>query len=146
MNWQSHNASPLNQTCKVLMALLLVATLVPLSASAAETWETVLDEAGRPIDDLRYESIRKWEDQEKRGLSLYKNGDYAEAYELLTEPARHGLKRAQHSIALMHIQGQSVDKNILIGTALFGLAASWSYRPARQSSQAVEAGAECCPC
>ncbi len=100
-----------------------MAGLVTTTQAAIESIETnVLDSKGRPKDDPRYMEIRVLEEKEQRGVSLYRSGKHEKAYEVLSEPARLGLKRAQHSIALMHIQGQSVQKNLLIGTALFGLA------------------------
>ncbi len=108
---------------KLVIAGLLMAGLVTTTRAAIESMETnVLDSKGRPKDDPRYMEIRTLEEQEQRGVSLYRSGKYEKAYEVLSEPARLGFKRAQHSIALMHIQGQSVQKNLLIGTALFGLA------------------------
>jgi TPR repeat protein len=98
--------------------------LITTTQAAIESMETnVLDSKGRAKDDPRYMEIRNLEEQEQRGISLYRSGKHKKAYEVLSEPASLGLKRAQHSIALMHIQGQSVEKNLLIGTALFGLAA-----------------------
>jgi hypothetical protein len=67
--------------------------------------------------------IQSWEAQERRGLYLYGSESYDRAYELLSDPARRGYKGAQHAMALMHIKGESVEKNVLIGTALMGLAA-----------------------
>ena len=58
----------------------------------------------------------------------------------MAEAARHGLKRAQHSLALMHINGLSVTKNVLIGVALFGLAAESGERKLqREYEKAVKA-------
>lgn len=90
---------------------------------AQEFEETLLDQHGYPLDDPRYVDIRRWFEEEELGTRLYRSEDYADAYPHLAEAARHGFKRAQHNIALMHINGQGVDKNPLIGVALLGLAA-----------------------
>jgi hypothetical protein len=121
----SENASRLPRlvgTLGVVLVMLWAEVLPPAYAQVSASHE-ILDAQGHKLNDPRYELIRVLNDQEQRGLRLFRAGDYAAAYELLSEPARHGLKRAQHSIALMHIEGQSVDKNPLIGIALIGLAA-----------------------
>ncbi len=84
---------------------------------------TMLDSKGRKLSDPDFELIRIWEGQEERGLELFRGENFGAAYEMLTEPARRGFKRAQHALALMHLQGQGVERNPLVGTALFGLAA-----------------------
>ena len=93
------------------------------SVIAQEFEEKVLDKHGYPLDDPRYEDIRGWLDAEERGLALYRAESYQDAYPALAEAARHGFKRAQHNIALMHINGHGVEKNPLVGVALLGLAA-----------------------
>lgn len=82
-----------------------------------------LDTDGRRTDHPSYALILSLEEAEQRGLQLYRTGDHAKAYELLADAARHGMKRAQHAVARMHLEGHGVDKNLLVGTALFGLAA-----------------------
>ena len=42
---------------------------------------------------------------------------------MLSDTARQGFKPSQHTLALMHINGQSVEQNVLVGIALLGLAA-----------------------
>lgn len=103
----------------------LLAGYVALSAATASAEEGGyrLDGGGRNMDDPRYEQIRQWEQLEQRGLALFRKEQHADAYEILAEPARRGFKSAQHALALMHLQEQGVDRNPLIGTALFGLAA-----------------------
>jgi hypothetical protein len=109
-------------TLGVALVMLCAQVLSPAYAQVSASHE-ILDAQGHKLNDPRYELIRVLNDQEEHGLRLFRAGDYAAAYEVLSEPARHGLKRAQHSIALMHIEGQSLDKNPLIGIALIGLAA-----------------------
>jgi len=107
-----------------LFLLLLVAGLLPAEIQGTETnSEILLDSQGHRFDDARYDAIRELHNQEQRGIAKYRAGDYKEAYSLLAESARKGLKRSQHSLALMHIAGQAVAKNILVGVALLGLAA-----------------------
>ena len=106
-----------------LMFFTLWVGLVPLVYAAETRFESIVDSQGHRLDDPRYDLIRALNEQEEQGIGLFRAGEYQAAYEVLSEPARHGLKRAQHSLALMHIQGQSVDKNPLIGIALLGLAA-----------------------
>ena len=112
---------------RVMVFLVLVFVSVVLQAGTT-AFETLIDDHGYPIDDPSYADIRVWLDQEERGLSLFRAKRYVEAYPLLAEAARHGFKRAQHSLALMHINGNSVDKNVLIGIALLGLAAESGER------------------
>jgi hypothetical protein len=107
-----------------LVIWTLTLCFITLNLHAESThFETHVDKYGYPIDDPLYEDIRTWLDQEERGLALFRLPDYEAAYPLLAEPARHGFKRAQHSLALMHLNGHSVEKNVLIGIALLGLAA-----------------------
>ena len=109
---------------KSILAFLLLSSVLGTNVHGAETqFESTLDEQGHRLDDPRYDLIRKWHDQEEQGLKLHRQGQYADAYALLSDPARHGFKRAQHGIALMHIAGQSVEKNALVGIALLGLSA-----------------------
>ena len=110
---------------KVIVLLIIAMQIVPVTAiRAAETVEDhFLDARGRPLNDSIYDGIRQLEERELRGIELYRAEKYEPAYETLAEPARHGLKNAQHSIALMHLMGQGIKKNLLVGTALFGLAA-----------------------
>ena len=111
------------------VTVCLVLSLFFLELRAGTTrFETLVDDHGYPVDDPNFADIRIWLDQEERGLSLFRAKNYEEAYPLLAEAARHGLKRAQHSLALMHINGYSVTKNVLIGVALLGLAAESGER------------------
>lgn len=104
----------------VVMAFILL----PLTAGAAvSNFETLVDEQGYPLDDPRYDDIRIWFENEQNGLRLYRSKSYDQAYPQLAEAARHGFKEAQHGIALMHINGHGVEKNVLVGVALLGLAA-----------------------
>ena len=109
-----------------IIALLIFLILAVMSSSLFAVPQDDLnqrDPHGFDRLDPRYILVIEMHDREDRGVRLYRAGKYKAAYELLAEPARHGLKHAQHSIALMHIQGQSVEKNVLIGIALLGLAA-----------------------
>jgi TPR repeat protein len=111
--------------------------LVPLVYAAETQFESIVDSQGHRLDDPRYDLIRALNEQEERGIGLFRAGEYEVAYEVLSEPARHGLKRAQHSIALMHIAGQSVEKNVLIGIALLGLAAESGDRKLKKEYNAA---------
>ena len=125
--------------CRLTVCLVLSFLFVGLQA-ATTRFETLIDDHGYPVDDPSYADIRIWLDQEERGLALFRAKNYQEAYPLLAEAARHGLKRAQHSLALMHINGDSVTKNVLIGVALFGLAAESGERKLqREYEKAVKA-------
>ncbi len=108
----------------VILAVALATAFVSGGASAARsTYEQSLDRFGYPLDDPEYEAIRLLLEEQERGLSLFRSEKFHEAYEVLEEPARHGFKKAQHALALMHINGTGVEKNILVGVALLGLAA-----------------------
>ncbi len=111
--------------CRRIAMLIFLVASVMLSSSlfAAVPDFDQRDAHGFDRLDPRYAFVTEMHDREDRGVRLYRAKEYKAAYEVLAEPARHGLKRAQHSIALMHIQGQSVEKNVLIGIALLGLAA-----------------------
>jgi hypothetical protein len=106
-----------------VLLVILIAICTSFSAAYAQQSETLLDAQGRPLDDPRYDKIRTLDEAQELGISQYRAGKFELAYKTLSEPARHGYKRAQHSLALMHLSGEFVDKNILIGTALMGLAA-----------------------
>ena len=106
----------------VYIVLLLLLIQAPITF-AQEFNDDLLDAQGYPLADPEYEDIRKWFEEERLGLSLYRSKDYGKAYAHLAEAARHGFKRAQHNIAIMHINGEGVEKNPLIGVALLGLAA-----------------------
>ncbi len=109
--------------CRKMTAYYLLCLLLVSTGLQAENVDYVLDAKGRNLNDPDFALIRDWEAQETRGLEQYRTEDFAGAYQTLTEPARRGLKRSQHALALMHLQGQGVDRNPLVGTALFGLAA-----------------------
>ncbi len=113
--------------CRVTVCLVFSCLCMGLHAGTTQ-FETLVDNHGYPVNDPSYADIRAWLDQEERGLSLFRAKNYERAYPLLAEAARHGLKRAQHSLALMHINGHSVTKNVLIGVALLGLAAESGER------------------
>ncbi|HIG42688.1 MAG: hypothetical protein ABGY96_03705 [bacterium] len=104
------------------IAVALLASLLAQGLSAEDPLG-MLDAQGHPLADPEYDEIRNWYDQEALGLNLYKNDEYERAYQTLTEPARHGYKLSQHALALMHLKGESTQPNLLIGTALLGLAA-----------------------
>ncbi len=123
-----------------LFVFCLLCLPVTSLLSAERPSDRMVDSQGYPLDDPEYDEIRNWHDQEKRGLALFRKKDYARAYKTLAEPARHGFKRAQHSLALMHINGNGVDKNILVGIALLGLAAeSGDRKLEREYDKAVKA-------
>lgn len=64
-----------------------------------------------------------WVDkQQKRGISLYKRGDYQGAFEQLHELASWGYKDAQYALAFMFLKGQYVEQSSLIGMGWFGVA------------------------
>ncbi len=116
----------------ILILLILFSGVVSPLQGAEIPFEFTVDEQGHRLDDSRYDLIRKMRDQETRGLRRHQQGEYEDAYALLSDPARHGFKGAQHCIALMHIAGQSVEKNVLVGIALLGLAAESGDRKLEQ--------------
>ena len=118
----NYSSNPMHSISTLILLILFSGVVSPLHG-AEIPFEFTVDEQGHRLDDSRYDLIRKMSDQEKRGLRRHRQGEYADAYALLSDPARHGFKGAQHSLALMHIAGQSVDKNVLVGIALLGLAA-----------------------
>jgi uncharacterized protein YecT (DUF1311 family) len=107
----------------MIMHVVAAALLSPTALGQTPNAEHVLDDKGRPLQDSRYDVIRALEEEEQVGLDLYRGEQYQQAYARLSLPASRGLKASQHAIALMHLKGQSVAANILVGTALFGLAA-----------------------
>ncbi len=107
----------------LIFAILLSCNATNAAFGAETTFETLVDKQGHPLDDPRYDLIRKMHEQEERGLTAFRSEDYTRAYELLAEPASHGFKSAQHCLALMHINGHAVEQNVLVGVALLGLAA-----------------------
>jgi hypothetical protein len=121
--------------------LLLAAGSLPTESQGTETnSEILLDSQGHRFDDERYDAIRELHNQEQRGIAKYRAGEYKEAYSLLSESARKGLKRSQHTLALMHIAGQAVAKNILVGVALLGLAAESGDRQLKKEyAKAIKA-------
>jgi len=125
------------RTFGLTIYILLCAGLASQTHAEESHFEGMLDAQGHRLDDPRYDLIRTLNEQEERGIGLFRAGDYSAAYELLSEPARNGLKRAQHSIALMHLKGQSVDKNPLIGIALLGLAAESGDRKLEREYKAA---------
>ncbi len=112
----------MGSACRRLPALA-IATLVAVSPCAEDNIESRFDSRGRDGYDPSVLLIHRWEADERQGLYLYNNASYERAYEVLSEPARRGLKGAQHAMALMHLDGRVVEKNVLVGTALMGLAA-----------------------
>ena len=106
-----------------LVLTILLTSLCLTGAIAQEFNEQLFDQQGYPLDDPRYADIRKWFEAEQLGLGLYRSKEFEQAYPQLAEAARHGFKQAQHNIAIMHINGEGVEKNPLIGVALLGLAA-----------------------
>ncbi len=108
---------------------------------AATTFnETLVDGEGYPLDDPQYDNIRMWHEAEEAGIRQYRAERYEGVYDKLAVPAQHGFKRAQHTIALMHINGHGVEKNVLVGIALLGLAAETGDRKLeREYKKAVKA-------
>ena len=75
--------------------LLLAAGSLPIESLGTETnSEILLDSQGHRFDDERYDAIRELHNQEQRGIAKYRAGEYKEAYSLLSESARKGLKRS----------------------------------------------------
>ena len=111
---------------------LLIALTGSSSVIAQEFTDALLDYQGYPMDDPLYEDIRTWFEEEEKGLSLYRSKAYEDAYPHLAEAARHGFKRAQLNLALMHLNGHGVEKNPLIGVALLGLAAESGERSVKK--------------
>ncbi len=102
--------------------------------------ETLVDRDGYPLDDPQYDDIRMWHEAEENGIRQYRSGSYEGVYDKLAVPAQHGFKRAQHTLALMHINGTGADKNVLVGIALLGLAAETGDRKLkREYNKAVKA-------
>ena len=107
----------------MIMLTMVAGLLAPAASGSTPNEDHVLDNKGRPLNDSRFDAVRALEQQEERGLALYRSEKYEEAYANLSSPASRGLKSSQQAIALMHLNGQSVSANLLIGTALLGLAA-----------------------
>ncbi len=93
------------------LVFTILLTSLCLSATIAQEFnEQILDQQGYPLDDPRYADIRKWFEAEQLGLSLYRSEEYEQAYLQLATAAQHGFKQAQHNIAIMHINGEGVEK------------------------------------
>ena len=105
------------------LALLFAASTLlanPLAFAAETYFEELLDAQGHRLDDPEYDLIRKLYEDEARGISQYRAEKFEKAYATLSEPARHGFKRAQHTLALMHIEGQAVEKKHTHWRSTFG--------------------------
>ncbi|OCQ24065.1 hypothetical protein A7985_06665 [Pseudoalteromonas luteoviolacea] len=61
--------------------------------------------------------------QERNGIKLYQQGQYAGAFEELGELATWGYKDAQYYLAFMFLKGQHVEQSTLIGMGWLGVAA-----------------------
>ncbi|MCF2860000.1 sel1 repeat family protein [Pseudoalteromonas sp. SMS1] len=61
--------------------------------------------------------------QERKGIKLYQQGQYADAYEALGELATWGYKDAQYYLAFMFLKGQHLEQSTLIGMGWLGVAA-----------------------
>ena len=107
---------------KVPNVLAIMCAAVAMTATAAElNFDSFLRADGYPLDPA-YDEVRRLHELEEQGLQLYRATSYQRAYKILSDPARHGMKRAQHAIALMHLNGEGIEKNPLVGVALLGLA------------------------
>ncbi|WP_155730557.1 sel1 repeat family protein [Pseudoalteromonas luteoviolacea] len=62
--------------------------------------------------------------QERNGIKLYQQGQYASAFEELGELATWGYKDAQYYLAFMFLKGQHVEQSTLIGMGWLGVAAA----------------------
>jgi TPR repeat protein len=85
----------------------LIASLMPLWASA-EMFEP--------------EQIRALYDKEASGIRAYIDGRYEAAFDILSDTARKGMKESQYLLFRMFMQGEGVDKSILIGFGWLGVA------------------------
>ena len=125
---------------KSIISFCVGAILSAAAFAASERFDAIVDEHGYPIEDPRYDEIRTWHASQQEGLALYRREAFEAAYPVLAEPARHGFKEAQHAISLMHIKGQGVEKNVLVGVALLGLAAeSGDRKLVREYKKSVKA-------
>ncbi|MDK2594158.1 sel1 repeat family protein [Pseudoalteromonas obscura] len=61
--------------------------------------------------------------QEKKGIKLYHQQAYPEAFEALSELATWGYKDAQYYLAFMFLKGQHVEQSTLIGMGWLSVAA-----------------------
>ncbi|MCZ6887161.1 MAG: hypothetical protein O7H39_01605, partial [Gammaproteobacteria bacterium] len=113
----------MNSIGSVLLRTSLAVLLVVALDLSAEEGGGGFDDQGINANDPALAAIRRLQESEELGIQLYRNGSYERAYEILSETARQGFKDSQHAMAMMYIRGEGVDKNPLIGTALFGLAA-----------------------
>ena len=59
---------------------------------------------------------------QKTGMQEFHNGNYDEAYSLLTKSAEAGLKYSQYYLGLMYLKGQGVDKSYTNGMSWIGVA------------------------
>ena len=69
-----------------------------------------------------WESIPNLYQKEDAGLRYYERGEYAQAFEKLSETAIRGLKKSQYILAFMFMKGQHVDKSTLLAMAWLGVA------------------------
>ena len=124
---------------RLILCVLILAS-VPAFAAEEGPFGAVLDAQGYPLDDPAYDDVRRWYELERLGMNQYRNEMYEKAYETLSEPARRGYKRAQHTLALMHLEGYGVDKHPLVGVALLGLASeSGDRRLTKEYEKSVKA-------
>ncbi|ESP92170.1 hypothetical protein [Pseudoalteromonas luteoviolacea] len=61
--------------------------------------------------------------QETKGIKLYHQKAYPEAFEALSELATWGYKDAQYYLAFMFLKGQYVEQSTIIGMGWLGVAA-----------------------
>jgi len=59
---------------------------------------------------------------ERLGIKKYLAGEYQQAFELLSETARWGLKESQYFLAFMFMKGQHVEQSSVLGMAWLGVA------------------------
>ena len=124
---------------KHISRLLLLLAFSATAHGATTRSEMLLDAQGYRLDDPRYDDIRLWHEKEMNGVALFRTKEYPDAYAALAIAAKHGYKRAQQTLAIMHLNGHAVEKNLLVGVALLGLAAeSGDRKLKRQFNEAVE--------
>ncbi len=61
-------------------------------------------------------------ENEASGLRFYEAGQHEKAFSMLKETAAKGLKRSQYILGFMLMKGEGVERNVLAGMALIGLA------------------------
>jgi len=87
------------------IAYLLFLTLsihVSATTSNRSSWKLVKDEA--------------------KGVQLYKEGKFEEAYKKLSVTAKLGLKQSQYFMAFMYLKGQYIEQSVVTGLAWLGVA------------------------